>query len=106
MAIAITWIQDGQSASIVINDSAQASLENYRQSLTQWVMRDGQSVPQPLYSTILEMILGVTKANVITAAMNLFPPANIQEAAAAAQEANQALAEARDAFMQSAIQQQ
>src|ERR1019366_4322365 len=113
MPITVTWTEDGKPPVIfTINDTAKASLESYRLSMTIPVIQTvvdtaGNSstayVPAPIDPDLISMIMRTLTQCVIIPAFRAFPSLDIQTAAAAAKSAVDALAAAEAAFIQGSL---
>ena len=124
MAITVVWTDNSQSPAVPItlqiNDTAIASMENYRQTLTQQVpnpeiVNAGPRantagkllvVSRPIYPDVLSMVVGELTKALLVPAFAAFPPSEVQTAAQTALAAAEALAEAQETFILSAIAQQ
>ena len=113
MSVIVTWNETGKPpVNLTINDTAAASLESYRLSLTipsvaQVVDEYGNTsnsyVQTPRYPDVLSMILAALVQNVVMPAFRAFPSEDIQTAAQAAKSAADALAQAESEFIASAL---
>ena len=104
MAIAITWTQGtGSPVSLSINDAAEASLEQYRQSIVEQVSGPNGVVTQTIYPDILSLVLASITPSLIQPAFRAFPPTDVQQAQQDAVTAQQTAQTAMQTFIQSAI---